>query len=177
MFHVIVLSYLFMHFSKSVMIHMKETCCPCLVKIHVNKLQVASWPCSLLILCHVKVLVEDQCQVLFHLANLALLALFGLWSAAYTSWYFWSSLQVLFFYSFCILKYVLQPMHGQDHFTSKIHYGELISVLLMYPKLDKKETDKWNLLTNQVNISLALVKKSEINITPFPFLSNTSGVF
>lgn len=69
-----------MHFSKSFMIHMKETCCPCLVKIHVNKLPVASWPCSLLIPYHINILAEDQCQACFHLTNPALLALFSLWS-------------------------------------------------------------------------------------------------
>lgn len=69
MFYVILLSYLFPNFSKSIVIHVKETCCPCLVKIHVNNIQVTSWPCSLLILCHIKISAGDQCQVHFHLAN------------------------------------------------------------------------------------------------------------
>lgn len=119
---VILLSHLFMHFSKSFMIHMKDTCCPCLVKIHVNKFPVASWPCSGLIPCHINILAEDQCQVCFHLTNPALLALFSLWSAACSSWCFWSSLQGLFFFfpsSFCILKYVMQLVHWQDLIMSK----------------------------------------------------------
>lgn len=112
-----------MHFSKSFMIHMKETCCPCLVKIHVNKLPVASWPCSLLIPCHVNILAEDQCQVCFHLTNSALLALFSLWCAACSSWCFWSCLHCLFFFppasKGSILKYAMQLVHWQDVFMSK----------------------------------------------------------
>lgn len=107
------------------MIDMKETCCPCLVKIHVNKLPVASWPCSLLIPCHINILAEDQCQVCFHLTNPALLSLFRLWSAACRCFdvcldVFHHLYRVLFFpSSFCILKYAMQLVHWQDLFTSK----------------------------------------------------------
>lgn len=79
-----------------------------------------------------------------------------------------ASVSFSMFYNLCV---------GRTFSQAKVHCGELISWFLMYLNLDKKELDKWNLLTNRVNISLALVKKSEINTASFPFLNNTAGVF
>lgn len=129
------------------MIHMKETYCPCLVKIHVNKHPVASWPCSLLIPCHINILAEDQCQVCFHLRNPALLTLFSLWSAACRCFdvcldVFHHLCRVFFFpSSFYILKCAMQLVHDKTFSQTKVYCGVLI-LLLMYSKLDRKEIDK-----------------------------------
>lgn len=132
MFYVILLSYLFPNFSKSIVIHVKETCCPCLVKIHVNNIQVTSWPCSLLILCHIKISAGDQCQVHFHLAN-QLYLLYLVSDLLSTLPDICNHLCGTFFFfllcNFYIFRNILPLVHWKTLSQAKVHHQKLISLL------------------------------------------------
>lgn len=148
MFYVILLSYLFPNFSKSIVIHVKETCCPCMVKIHVNNIQVTSWPCSLLILCHIKILAGDQCQVHFHLANQ--LYLFYLVSDLLSTLpdicnHLYRTFFFFFFFFLCdfyIFRNVPPLVHVKDLVTSKGAPSKDDFIALMHSKLDINEIAK-----------------------------------